>query len=131
MDINVTELESEFKKVLLQLANDPFNRELLHELQVIQNGSNLQAPYSATNITQSTTNGHEASSSPRLAINYAPRTPIVENNKNMKVNVNNNNNMTSNVQNNDNMTSDYKARVDQPQSSNIQPQSDSYARSSK
>ncbi|CAF3887439.1 unnamed protein product [Rotaria sordida] len=61
MDVDITELEIEFKKVLIQLANEPFNKELLHKLQLIQkqmlvpspattNQSGLHTSYSTASI---------------------------------------------------------------------------------
>ncbi|CAF0940360.1 unnamed protein product [Rotaria sordida] len=61
MDVDITELEIEFQKVLIQLANEPFNKELLHKLQLIQkqmlvpspattNQSGLDTSYSTASI---------------------------------------------------------------------------------
>ncbi|CAF0903579.1 unnamed protein product [Rotaria sordida] len=93
MDVDITELEIEFQKVLIQLANEPFNKELLHKLQLIQkqmlvpspattNQSGLDTSYSTASIYEASL----SSSSSNLTNVCVPRTLNIDNNENMAAN---------------------------------------------
>ncbi|CAF4029431.1 unnamed protein product [Rotaria sordida] len=65
MDIDLKELEMQFKQVLIELGNQPWNEELLNKLQVIQKQMLIPSPattnQSGVHTSYSTASIYEAS----------------------------------------------------------------------
>ncbi|CAF1221794.1 unnamed protein product [Rotaria sordida] len=114
MDIDLKELEMQFKQVLIELGNQPWNEELLNKLQVIQkqmlipspataNQSGLHTSCSTASIYESSSS--LSSSSSNLNNVGEPRTLNIEN-----------------------MAANIETRLVHQRSSNTQPDDDSYSR---